>query len=652
MNLPIDAPATAQGLTQWCDAETDTDLISAAAPAIVSAIGSAVQAGDHKAAIALGRSADGAVSLSGRWGVWGQLLDATREAAVASTDPFAEGWSLHQLGTRALAEERHDEALSKLTEAADIRRRIGDTAGLDVTEHNLSLLSPPPAAVPPHPPASAPSSSSGIPWWAWTMIFLGLLAAVVTGILVYGTINDSADPQTPPVGTTIAAEGSLTSAPEFIVTTIAAEGSLTSTPEFIEFSELPPGESASAEVSLFNTGPGSVNIETIEIESHEAYSFTTDCDSLESAASCRLEVTFQPGELGEARARIRITHTGDNDQLSIPIVGVAIEPPAAFLTVDPGTIAFGTVERLVDRSIVTAGGSSEWTRELEIRNVGNLDVQVGDIRLRTEHFVANHDCATVVPGTSCFVQVGFVAVEAGEFTDTLTIEHSAQNSTFEIAISGFVPTPPNLTIEISEVAEFTPVSVIDPSIDAEALTRIDTFKLVDPSAANELPVDLVDSFIEFDSSILVDPLIIADPSKLRLDLWTIRVVVEITNTGQEAIEDDFRIRFETRASDIPGPWITATSADGRPAEFNVEHDLTPVETVLVTSILGFSTDVYNLVQDAPQGRPVAQIRVVVDSCSPEDGIVAPPCRIDESDEGDNISQDVEVSFIVFKPVIE
>ena len=635
MNLPIDAPATAQGLTQWCVAETDTDLISAAAPAIVSAIGSAVQAGDHRAAIALGRSADGAVSLSGRWGVWGQLLDATREAAVASTDPFAEGWSLHQLGTRALAEQRHDEALSKLTEAADIRRRIGDTAGLDVTEHNLSLLSPPPAAVPPHHRASAPSSSSGIPWWAWTMILVGLLAAVVTGILVYGSINDSPDPQTPPV-----------------VTTIAAKGSLTSTPEFIEFSELPPGESASAEVSLFNTGPGSVNIENIEIEGHEAYSFTTDCDSLEFAASCRLVVTFQPGELGEARARIRITYTGDNDQLSIPIIGAAIEPPAAFLTVDPGTIAFGTVERLVDRSIVTAAGSSEWTRELELRNVGNLDVQVGDIRLRTERFVVNHDCATVVPDTSCFVQVGFVAVETGEFNDTLTIEHSAQNSTFEIAISGFVPTPPNLTIEISEVAEFTPVVVIDPSIDAEALVRIDSFELVDPSLANELQVDLVDSFVEFDSPILVDPLIIADPSALRLDLWTIHVVVEIVNTGQEAIEEDFSIRFETKASDTSGPWITATSADGRPAEFTVEHDLTSVEMVLVTSVLGFSTDVYYLVQDAPQGRPVAQIRVVVDSCSPEDSIVAPPCRIDESDEGDNISQDVEVSFIVVKPVIE
>lgn len=215
----------------------DPGLIASAGSAIVSAIRSASEEGDHHAAMTLGRSADAAVSLSGRCGVWGQVLEATRDASVAGADQFTEGWSLHQHGTLALAEQRNDSALEMLTHAADIRRQIGDQAGLKVTEHNLSLPSPAPPVAPPDPPRSTPPSSNGMPWWAWTMIVAGLLA--VAGIVGFVALSQDPEPT--------------------VVTTIATQaGELVTTTDSIEILDVPLGESVSSEVELINTDFGVV----------------------------------------------------------------------------------------------------------------------------------------------------------------------------------------------------------------------------------------------------------------------------------------------------------------------------------------------------------------------------------------------------------
>jgi hypothetical protein len=564
MNLPIDAPATAQGLTQWCDAETDANLISAAAPAIVSAIGSAVQAGDHKAAIALGRSADGAVSLSGHWGIWGQLLDATREAAIASTDPFAEGWSLHQLGTRALAEQRHDEALSMLTEAADIRRRIGDTAGLNVTEHNLSLLSAAPAAVPPHPPASAPSSSSGIPWWAWTMIFLGLLA--VGGIVGFVVANQ--DPEVT------------------VVTTVAAvNGELVTREDVVRILDVPVGASVAGEVELINTGGGPVDIDAVSVDGHGSITADSACGSLEPGDSCLVTVRFSPQEPGEVDAHDIIEHTGINDDLGIPVIGIAVEPPEAFLIVDPINLDFGVIPLGEDD-----------TASIEIMNAGELDVHIHDIGIDSDAFVRDEAgeefgrCADLDPGDSCSIDVRFVAAVPGVFDGVLIVDHSGENSPSEVRLSGIVPEPANLVIEIVDVVDATNESVTD-------------------------------------------------------TLTTGSVTVSITNIGQTATREAFEYRIERLDPSTEDSWVPTITFEERPAMFVFEGSIGPDEIVIFEDVsIGFPTGDY-----FPESGFKTQIRAEVDSCFGERLIDIPPCRVAESNEQDNVSE--PATILIFFEVL-
>jgi hypothetical protein len=556
-NLPIDGPATARGLTQWCNSEQDADLISTAAPAIVSAIGSAVQAGDYQAAIALGRSADGAIAHSGRWGVWGQVLDATREAAVASMDPFAESWSLHQLGTRALAEQRHDEALAKLTAAADIRRRISDRAGLEVTEHNLSLLTPPPAAVPPQHPASAPSSGSGIPWWAWTMIVAGLLA--VAGII--GLVVANQDPDIT------------------VVTTVATvNGELVPTTDVIEIFDVPVGASVASEVELINVGEGPVDIEDVSVDGHGSITVESGCGSLEPGESCRVTVTFSPQEPGEADALVVVEHTGINGGLGIPVIGVAVEPPEAFLIVDPINLDFG---------VIALGGDD--TGSIDIMNAGNLDVRIHGIGIDSDVFVRDDArdeagrCAVLGPGDSCSVDVRFMAVEPGPFDGILFVDHSGENSPSEVRLSGIVPEPANLVIEIIDVLDATNDSITD-------------------------------------------------------TLTTASGTVAITNIGQTATKDTFAYRIERLDPSTEDSWIPTITFEEDPATFVFEGSIVPGETVIIEDVsIGFPTADY-----FPESGFETQIRAEADSCFGEELIEVPPCRVVESNEEDNVSEPVKI----------
>jgi hypothetical protein len=98
------------------------------------------QAGNWAGVLRLGRAMEGALAVSGQWGSWERVLGWELDAARALGDRAAEGWSLHQLGTRALCLEDAFVARENLTEALDLRESLGDREGAAVTRHNLRLL--------------------------------------------------------------------------------------------------------------------------------------------------------------------------------------------------------------------------------------------------------------------------------------------------------------------------------------------------------------------------------------------------------------------------------------------------------------------------------------------------------------------------------
>jgi hypothetical protein len=97
--------------------------------------------GRAKEALRLARTLSKLYSLLRRWM---ELLRALRTALRAGEilgDLKAIGWAKHELGTLQLAGGDIEGAKRSLTEAREIRERLGDPADLAATEHNLRVLS-------------------------------------------------------------------------------------------------------------------------------------------------------------------------------------------------------------------------------------------------------------------------------------------------------------------------------------------------------------------------------------------------------------------------------------------------------------------------------------------------------------------------------
>ncbi len=119
----------------------------------------ATNQGRWSAVIALGRALDPYLTLHGLWDAWQTALERVRFAARQSNDPRVEAWALHQLGTREIGVGTREGAIALLRQALEMRRVLGDRAGMAYTQHNLDLLLPPPA--PPREPEPKPPAKPG-----------------------------------------------------------------------------------------------------------------------------------------------------------------------------------------------------------------------------------------------------------------------------------------------------------------------------------------------------------------------------------------------------------------------------------------------------------------------------------------------------------
>jgi hypothetical protein len=80
-------------------------------------------------------------------------------AAQSVGDRAAVAMAQHQLGTRALCVGETSAAAAALQAALDLRTALGDTAGAQVTQHNLSLITAPP--VPPQQSDDGKAAATG-----------------------------------------------------------------------------------------------------------------------------------------------------------------------------------------------------------------------------------------------------------------------------------------------------------------------------------------------------------------------------------------------------------------------------------------------------------------------------------------------------------
>jgi hypothetical protein len=91
-------------------------------------------------ALRVARSLTTLLALLGRWVELLQSLQVALRAAEQLGDAASQAWGLHELGTLHLAAEKHVDADRLLSQAHDLRERIGDRRGLAMTDRNLQIL--------------------------------------------------------------------------------------------------------------------------------------------------------------------------------------------------------------------------------------------------------------------------------------------------------------------------------------------------------------------------------------------------------------------------------------------------------------------------------------------------------------------------------
>ena len=378
-----------------------------------------------------------------------------------------------------------------------------------------------------------------------------------------------------------------------VVTTVATQnGELVPTTNVIEIFNVPVGQSVSSEFELINIGAGPVDIKDVLVDGDESITASSACDTLEPEESCLVTVTFSPGEPGEFGAVLKVEHSGVNGNLELPVVGTSIEPPEAFVSVDPINLDFGVVPL----------GEGDF-RSVEITNAGNVEIHIGSIGIDSGLFVrddaANEAsaCKSLAPGASCSVNVRFIAAEPGAFDGILFIDHDGDNPSLAVRLAGVVPEHANPIIEILDMTDTTNNSPADPDSTGTA-------------------------------------------------------TMAITNTGQTATTATFDYRIERLNPQIGDLWVAAFiseetqagfTSEEIPAGFTFEGSIGPGETVIVTQDLEFPTSDY-------ESGDSTEIRAEVDSCFATELIEVPPCRIAESNEEDNVS--VPQDFQVFYETIE
>jgi hypothetical protein len=323
---------------------TSADSLSAAGAAL-AVIEWAAERGDWPALVELVRAAEPVLTLAGRWEASSHVLGRGLEAAEATGDHAAEALFSHEQGALAFCRDELGAAKQSLEHALELRKRIGDTVGAELTSWNLRLLQPPP----PEPPVNPDGHHDGhdgaqrrrlvyAAIAACTLIALG--AGVVKAITpgpsptqVSATktptssqpaslVTSSAGPGTPPGSPTTPAS-SPTNAPTTPTGTPTTSTGSPTTPtggtsstqplqapsvQAADFGDVNISKGQAAEViSVSNSNAHPVAI--TDLQASAPFSIVTDTcrgTPVQSQGSCTVTVQFAPTKLGASTGTLTV----------------------------------------------------------------------------------------------------------------------------------------------------------------------------------------------------------------------------------------------------------------------------------------------------------------------------------------------------------
>jgi hypothetical protein len=248
---------------------------------------------------------------------------------------------------------------------------------------------------------------------------------------VYGTglphapvVQLSAAPQTASLGVLAAAtygrgvwQIPLWTAGTQLTTATVAPGSLT-------FGSQALGTPGSAQ-TLSLTNSGGIALSVSSISATGDFSETDNCGtaSLNAGASCTIQVTFTPGQVGDRPGQLTISANVQGGQIVVPLDGTGLSTGVVRLT--PGTLSFGQV----------AVASSSNALPVTVENAGSIALAVTSLTATAPFAIATNACgSTLAANSDCQLTIVFKPTQAGDASGTLTLVNVAETQT--VALSG------------------------------------------------------------------------------------------------------------------------------------------------------------------------------------------------------------------------
>ncbi len=180
------------------------------------------------------------------------------------------------------------------------------------------------------------------------------------------------------------------------------------------------GETVSA--SIYNTGTTNITIVSISISGD--YSQSNNCPAiLAPAASCSLNVTFQPTASGARNGAITIVDDTAGSPHFIQLTGSGL---TGAVSLSSSSLTFGS----------QAAGTSSPAQTETLTNSGGATLNISRIEVSGD-FAETNNCGTsLVSGGNCTISVTFSPTATGTRTGVLTITDDAAGSPHTVNLSG------------------------------------------------------------------------------------------------------------------------------------------------------------------------------------------------------------------------
>jgi hypothetical protein len=190
--------------------------------------------------------------------------------------------------------------------------------------------------------------------------------------------------------------------------------------------------STAQQLTVTNSLQVTLSIASISVTGTNAADFseTNNCPStLPVGASCTIEVTFTPTQIGPRTAAITITDNAPDSPQSVALSGTGVVS-GPNVTLSTTSITFAT--QLV--------GTTSTARSVTLTNYGSVALTITSISFTgvdPSDFIQTNTCGGVVASTaSCTIRISFKPTQGGSRSASLLLVDNASDNPQNVALSG------------------------------------------------------------------------------------------------------------------------------------------------------------------------------------------------------------------------